>query len=42
MQSAQLADPRYLQIVKDFRNFGPDEFRHNVTVAQTRIRGLHG
>ncbi|MGB8908452.1 MAG: hypothetical protein WCC84_06855 [Candidatus Cybelea sp.] len=42
MQSTQVADPRYQQIVNDFRNFGPDEFRHNVEVAQARIRGMHG
>lgn len=42
IQSSQAVDPRYEQIVIDFRNFGPDEFRHNVEVAQTRIRGMHG
>jgi hypothetical protein len=42
MSSTQVADPRYEQIVKDFRDFGPDEFRHNVAVAQGRIRGSHG
>ncbi len=42
VNSTQVADPRYVQIVKDFRDFGPDEFRHNVAVAQQRIRGSHG
>lgn len=42
LQSTQVADPRYVQIVNDFRNFGPDEFRHNVEQAQARIRALHG
>jgi hypothetical protein len=42
VQSTQVADPRYQQIVNDFRNFGPDEFRHNVENAQARIRGMHG
>jgi hypothetical protein len=38
----QAGDTRYQQIVTDFRNFGPDEFRHNVAAAQARIRALHG
>jgi hypothetical protein len=42
LQSSQVADPRYQEIVNDFRAFGPDEFRHNVGVAQARIRALHG
>jgi hypothetical protein len=42
LQSTQATDPRYEQIVKDFRDFGPDEFRHNVAVARARIRGMHG
>lgn len=42
MQSTQVADPRYEQIVKDFRDFGPDEFRHNIAAAQSRIRGMRG
>jgi hypothetical protein len=42
MQSTQVADPRYEQLVTDFRNFGPDEFRHNVQVAQAKIRAMHG
>ncbi len=39
LAGTQLADPRYAQIVKDFRDFGPDEFRRNVAAAQARIRG---
>jgi hypothetical protein len=39
MQSSQVADPRYEQIVNDFREFGPDEFRANVAKAQAQIRG---
>lgn len=42
LQGTELADPRYEQIIDDFRNFGPDEFRHNVAGAQARIRGMHG
>jgi hypothetical protein len=42
IQSSQTADPRYAQIVADFRNFGPEEFRHNVQLAQARVRGMHG
>ncbi|HLX01764.1 MAG TPA: hypothetical protein VKS80_06565 [Trinickia sp.] len=42
LESSQLAEPRLAEIVKDFRDFGPDEFRHNVAAAQARIRGLHG
>jgi hypothetical protein len=42
VQSTEVADPRYEQIVKDFRGFGPDVFRHNVAAAQERIRGTHG
>lgn len=42
LQGTQLADPRYQQIIKDFRDFGPDEFRQNVAAAQARIRGTHG
>jgi len=38
MQSTAVADPRYEQIVKDFREFGPDEFRANVAAAQARAR----
>ena len=38
MQSSELADPRYEQIVRDFRQFGPDEFRTNVANAQARAR----
>lgn len=42
VQSTEVADPRYEQIIKDFRDFGPDVFRHNVAAAQERIRGSHG
>lgn len=42
LSSTQVADPRYEQIVKDFRDFGPDVFRRNVEAAQQRIRGTHG
>jgi hypothetical protein len=42
LASSQIADPRYQQIVTDFREFGPDEFRHNVEAAQARIRAMHG
>jgi len=42
MQSAQVADSRYEEIVDDFRAFGPAEFRHNIALAQARIRALHG
>jgi hypothetical protein len=42
MQSSQVADPRYQEIVKDFLSFGPDEFRHNVAAAQARIRSMRG
>ena len=38
MQSAAIADPRYEQVVRDFRQFGPDEFRKNVETAQARAR----
>jgi hypothetical protein len=38
MQSTALADPRYEQVVRDFREFGPDEFRKNVAGAQARAR----
>jgi hypothetical protein len=42
VSSTEVADPRYEQILKDFRDFGPDVFRHNVAAAQERIRGTHG
>jgi hypothetical protein len=42
IQSEQVNDAKYAQIVSDFRAFGPDEFRHNVAAAQGRIRELHG
>lgn len=38
----QAADAHYQQIVTDFRQFGPDEFRNNVAAAQARIRAMHG
>ncbi|MEO6835280.1 MAG: hypothetical protein ABI231_05165 [Candidatus Tumulicola sp.] len=34
----QKADPRYGKVVDDFRAFGPEEFRKNVTAAQARAR----
>jgi hypothetical protein len=42
MESEQKAGGGYEQIVTDFRNFGPDEFRHNISLAQARIRAMHG
>lgn len=42
LQQQQAAGTHYQQIVDDFRNFGPDEFRHNVAAAQARIRGNRG
>jgi len=42
LASSQTAEPRFAEIVNDFRQFGPDEFRRNVAAAQARIRGLHG
>ncbi len=39
VQSTQVNDPRYEQVVRDFREFGPDEFHHNVAEAQARARG---
>ncbi|MBV8374307.1 MAG: hypothetical protein JO302_02250 [Candidatus Eremiobacteraeota bacterium] len=38
VQSTQLSDPRYQEVVQDFRQFGPDEFRRNVAAAQARAR----
>jgi hypothetical protein len=38
VQSTQVSDPRYEQVVQDFRQFGPDEFRRNVGLAQARAR----
>ncbi|HXM06042.1 MAG TPA: hypothetical protein VN936_01195 [Candidatus Acidoferrum sp.] len=35
---ASSPDPRYQKIVEDFRNFGPDEFRRNVALAQDRAK----
>ena len=42
IQNSQLSEARYEQIVKDFRDFGPPEFRHNISVAVDRIRASHG
>ncbi|HZV77548.1 MAG TPA: hypothetical protein VFF63_07325 [Candidatus Babeliales bacterium] len=42
IESQQAGDAQYVKIVADFRDFGPDEFKHNVEVAQARIRGVHG
>jgi len=42
IQSTEVADPRYLEIVNDFRAFGPDEFRHNVENARSRILAARG
>src|SRR5690242_6353759 len=38
LQSTSLADPRYQQIVQEFRNFGPDSFRAKVHQAQALVR----
>ena len=38
MSSTALADPRYQQIVDDFRNFGTPAFRKNVADVQNRVR----
>ncbi len=37
MQSTSLADKRYLTIVDDFRNFGPDEFRRRIAQARATM-----
>lgn len=42
VQNEQASAPHYLQIVNDFRAFGPDEFKRNVAAAQARIRKEHG
>jgi hypothetical protein len=42
IQSSQINDRRYAQIVADFLSFGPDEFRHNVAAARARIASLGG
>ncbi|HTZ54826.1 MAG TPA: hypothetical protein VMB20_07150 [Candidatus Acidoferrum sp.] len=34
LQSTQLADPRYQQIVEDFRAFGPPEFREKIAALR--------
>jgi hypothetical protein len=38
MQSTTLNDPRYAEIVNDFRAFGPDTFRAKVITARKAIR----
>lgn len=38
LQSTTLADPRYLQIVQAFRDFGPESFRAKVRQAQALVR----
>lgn len=40
MQSTQLADPRYLKVITDFRTFGPPAFRKRVADARAQM-GLH-
>jgi hypothetical protein len=42
VQNDQASAPHYLQIVKDFLDFGPYEFKRNVAAAQARIRTEHG
>jgi hypothetical protein len=37
LQSSSLADPRYLKIVNEFRNFGPSSFREKVAAAHASI-----
>lgn len=38
MSSTALADPRYEQLVKDFREFGVPSFRQKVAEVQKRVR----
>jgi len=38
LQSTQLANPHYLAVVKDFREFGPPIFRQKIAAAQATIR----
>lgn len=40
--SQQAGDARYEAIVKDFQEFGPEEFRRNVAAAQAHVRAMHG
>lgn len=40
MNSTSLADPHYLKIVEDFRNFGPTAFRARIAAARAQM-GLH-
>ena len=37
MQSTSLADPRYLTVVNDFRNFGPEAFRDRIKAARASL-----
>ena len=39
MQSSTLADPHYQQIVNDFRNFGPPQFRERIARARSSAFG---
>ena len=39
LDSTSLADPRFEQIVKAFRNFGSPSFRQKIAQAQTLVRG---
>ncbi|MGZ3497950.1 MAG: hypothetical protein ACXWNK_12755 [Vulcanimicrobiaceae bacterium] len=41
LQSTSVADPRYQQIVDDFRNFGPPSFRAKVEQARRAIMEGH-
>ncbi len=38
MNSMALADPRYEQIVNEFRTFGPESFRAKIAAAQAAMR----
>jgi hypothetical protein len=38
IQGTATADPRYQEIVDDFRTFGSDEFRARIAAAQARVR----
>jgi hypothetical protein len=37
LQSTQLADPHYDQVVDDFRTFGPEVFKRNVAAVRAKI-----
>ncbi len=41
LKSTSLADPRYLNIVQAFRNFGPPSFRQKIAQAQALVRSSH-